>query len=180
MDEHREQRLSRLMARAQDGDRQAYKALLQETAQLVRQFARRRLPERADDVVQETLIALHRARHTYDPERPFGPWMYAIARNRVADAIRREQRRVRRELRAEVSQETDVTFGDRAFNARILRRALSQLSESQRKIIELLKFEDYSVAEVAAQTGLSESAIKVSAHRGYRRLRALLGGSVDE
>jgi RNA polymerase sigma-70 factor (ECF subfamily) len=175
-----EQRLSALMVRAQGGDRQAYRALLEDVERLVRELARRRVPDACDDVVQETMLAVHCARHTYDPSRPFGPWLYAIARHRMADALRREQRRRRLVDSARDAASLGDEPRDHRHDARVLRRALSYLSAQQRSIIEKLKLAEYSVAEVSQQTGLSASAVKVSAHRGYRKLRVLLGGDADE
>src|SRR5678816_2786019 len=95
------------MVRAQEGDQLAYAALLVLLTTATRQFARRRLGDVPwiDDVVQETLLAVHSARHTYDARRPFAPWFYAIASNRMIDVIRRERRVSSRELGADVLPE---------------------------------------------------------------------------
>jgi RNA polymerase sigma-70 factor (ECF subfamily) len=165
--------LGRLMIAAQDGDRQAYEALLTRVAALALAFVRRvgEVPW-CEDVVQESLLAVHRARHTYDPVRPFAPWMYAIVQNRLIDALRVQRRRMLRELDPEVvperaahaAQERDAFFRD-------VRKAVATLPENQRRVIELLKFEDLSVREVAARLGMTETNVKVTAHRGYRALR---------
>jgi RNA polymerase sigma-70 factor (ECF subfamily) len=162
------------MTRAQAGDRHAYEELLTRVTVLVRVYVRRRVGEIAwsDDVVQECLVAVHRARHTYDPARPFAPWMYAIAQNRLVDALRAQRRRLLREIDGEVLpeparrplQERDAMLAD-------VRRAVSALPDNQRQVIELLKFEELSVREVAARLGMSEANVKVTAHRGYRALR---------
>lgn len=170
-----EQELGRLMVRAQDGDAASYEELLTRVAALVKGFVRRRVGDIAwaDDVVQECLVALHRARHTYDPARPFAPWIYAIAQNRLVDALRAQQRRTLRELSTEdggaelgrgATQERDALATD-------VRKAVATLPDKQRRVIELLKFEDLSVREVAAKLNMSESNVKVTAHRGYRALR---------
>lgn len=175
-----EQELRRLMTCAQDGDRQAYEDLLTRVSGLVRAFVRRRVGNIgwADDVVQECLVALHRARHTYDPNRPFAPWLYAIAQNRLVDALRAQRRLLLREIHPEAAwpelgrrpeQERDAIHRD-------LRRAVADLPDNQRRVIELLKFEDLSVREVAAKLGMSESNVKVTAHRGYRALRRRIEG----
>jgi RNA polymerase sigma-70 factor (ECF subfamily) len=122
--------------------------------------------------VQESLLAVHRARHTYDPARPFAPWLYAIVQNRFIDALRVQRRRVLRELQADAALE----FGNRAPQERDallrdVRRAVSGLPDNQRRVIELLKFEDLSVREVATRLGMTEANVKVTAHRGYRALR---------
>ncbi len=175
MTPEQEQELGRLMVSAQDGDRQDYEDLLTRVAALVRVFVRRRVGDIAwaDDVVQECLVALHRARHTYDPARPFAPWLYAIAQNRLVDALRAQRRLLFREiqpdgLRAEPGRHADQ---ERDALRRDLRRWVAGLPDNQRQVIELLKFEELSVREVAAKLGMSESNVKVTAHRGYRALR---------
>ncbi len=180
MDDRLDRQLAELMARAQGGDRRAYEAVLGAVARLVRELARPRLPDAVDDVVQETLIAIHHALHTYDPSRRFAPWMYAIARHRLTDIARQRERRQRTEARAPVAAVPHETIADRMSTASFVRRALAHLSTRQREVIEMLKLEERSVAEIAARTGLSESAVKVAAHRGYRRLRALLASGVDD
>jgi RNA polymerase sigma-70 factor, ECF subfamily len=175
MTPEQEQQLGRLMTQAQDGDREAYEVLLSRVATLVRGYVRRRVGDVAwgDDVVQECLMAIHRARHTYDPARAFAPWMYAIAQNRLIDALRQKKRLLLREVQPDVSwmepgvrprQERDLILQD-------VRRAVAGLPANQRQVVELLKFEDKSVRDVAVQLGMSESNVKVTAHRGYRALR---------
>lgn len=163
------------MTSAQDGDRQAYEDLLTRVAALVRAFVRRRVGDIAwsDDVVQECLVALHRARHTYDPARPFAPWLYAIAQNRLVDALRAQRRRLLHEIHVEAELATASRRPEQERDAlsQDLRRAVADLPENQRRVIELLKFEDMSVREVAARLGMSESNVKATAHRGYRALR---------
>jgi RNA polymerase sigma-70 factor (ECF subfamily) len=169
-----EAELGRLMVAAQRGDRQSYETLLTHIARVAEAFVRRRAGDVAwcDDTVQETLLAVHRARHTYDAARPFAPWLYAIVQNRFIDALRVQRRRLLRELDVEAaagignrpSQERDAILRD-------VRRAVTDLPENQRRVIELLKFEDLSVREVAARLGMSEANVKVTAHRGYRALR---------
>jgi RNA polymerase sigma-70 factor (ECF subfamily) len=162
------------MVAAQRGDRHSYETLLSRIAGLVRAFVRKRAGDTSwcDDVVQESLLAVHRARHTYDPARPFAPWLYAIVQNRFIDALRKQRRRLLRELQPDAALE----FADRAPQERDallsdVRRAVGTLPDNQRRVIELLKFEDLSVREVAVRLGMSESNVKVTAHRGYRALR---------
>jgi RNA polymerase sigma-70 factor, ECF subfamily len=161
------------MARAQDGDAAAYEAALHGIAAVVRAYARVRLGNTiADDVVQEALITVHRARHTYDPARPLGPWLIAIAHSRVVDAARRLKRRERREeTLPEEAAEPTIAGGDRTED---LERALALLPPRQRRIIEMLKFEGRSARDVAEALGLSVSNVKVIAHRGYESLRRTL------
>lgn len=173
-------RLSELMRAAQDGDRLAYETLLTEVAATVRDFVRKRLPdvESQEEVVQDTLLCIHRDRHTYDPERPFRPWMYAITRHRLSDHLEKQRRRNRIEVFAEVEAEAPASSDASAREQRapgILRHALAQLSQTQREIIQMLKLDGLSVTEISMRTGLTASNVKVTAHRGYKRLRALIG-----
>lgn len=176
-----DRQLSELMRRAQDGDRHAYETLLIEVTGLVRGFARSRL-RRADwmeDVAQETLLSIHRDRHTYDPSRPFLPWMYAIARHRLLDFVEKQRRRGENEVPGEEGFESlasEHTIVERGTPAGILLQALALLSMKQREIIQMLKFEGLTVAEISRKTGLSASSVKVTAHRGYKTLRKLIAG----
>lgn len=184
MDLELDRQLAELLRRAQAGDRPAYELFLHESADLVRAFVRRRLsrPEHLEDIVQETLLSIHHYRHTYDPARPLAPWLYAIARHRLHDFLRAQQRRQHHEQTAsrlaelvacEVAAEPDGLLAS-------LAQALARLSAKQRRVIQLLKFEGHSVAEIAQSTGLSESAVKVNAHRGYKQLHQLLTRSARE
>lgn len=172
-----ERRLSEGMRHAQDGDRRAYGELLRELAPLLGGFVRART-DRADwvdDVVQETLISLHKSRHTYDPDRPFLPWLYSIARHRLIDHARNQRRREELErMSRDERHESPVAASESLW-------ALESLPARQRDIILLLKADGYSVAEVAERTGLSRSLVKVTAHRGYAKLRAMfLRGSHED
>jgi RNA polymerase sigma-70 factor (ECF subfamily) len=178
MDEHVDRQLSMLIARAQRGDQRAYEAALVEVARIVREYVRRRLGDSVDDVVQETLISVHRALHSYDPDRPFGPWLYAIARHRVTDAARRQRRWLR--VEQDASACAPPVDACEPGNRHVLERALAMLSARQRQVIELLKLAEHSVEEIATEMGLSRSAVKVTAHRGVRRLRALLVAGNDD
>ncbi|UCF68463.1 MAG: sigma-70 family RNA polymerase sigma factor [Acidobacteriota bacterium] len=185
MTPERERQLGEWMGRAQDGDQQAYESLLRELVGLLRAHALRRgaRADWVDDVIQETLLSIHRARHTYDPQRPFLPWLYAIADRRLNDAYRRLHRVMRRE------SEEDFEFADAAVLPQTgddelteeVRQAVAELPERQREVIELLKLQEMSVKQVASRLGMSESAVKVTAHRGYKklreRLRGLIGGN---
>jgi RNA polymerase sigma-70 factor (ECF subfamily) len=133
----------------------------------------------ADDVVQETLISVHAARHTYDPRRPFVPWFYAIARNRLIDVWRREGRMSRRELGVEILPDVACAGADDDARAGVdmeaVRSALASLPPRQREIVTALKLHEESVRDIAGRLNMSPSAVKVTAHRGYRALRRLLG-----
>ncbi len=164
------------MRRAQEGDSAAYEVLLRAVRDIVCAYARKRLPDvtAADDVAQNTLMTIHAARHTYDPTRPFFPWMYAIARHRLLDYARKHQRIRMREIsddEALVAATVDTSADTPHPLAEAVRELLAQLPERQRKVIELLKVQGWTVAEVARTTGVSEANIKVIAHRGYAEIR---------
>ncbi|HET9372805.1 MAG TPA: sigma-70 family RNA polymerase sigma factor [Vicinamibacterales bacterium] len=180
----KERQAAALMASAQDGNQAAYAELLALLTGVARAFVRARIGALpwTDDVVQETLLTVHLARHTYDPARPFAPWFYAILRSRFVDAARKHKRVATREVGADVLP--DRTPADRAapdddIDVARVRASLAALPERQREVIVGLKYRDESVREVAARLGLSESAVKVTAHRGYKAMRRWLGGRRD-
>ena len=162
------------MARAQAGDRDAYRVLLDEIGPIVLGWLRRWLtdPEDLADVYQDTLVHLHRARHTYDPARPFEPWLFAIARNAAADHGRRRRRE--RAWETVVDDLPDVAMEGGAFEP-ALAEALRALPRPQREAFTMLKLEGLSVGAAAARAGVTPGALKVRAHRAYKALRALLG-----
>jgi RNA polymerase sigma-70 factor (ECF subfamily) len=122
---------------------------------------------------------VHRARHTYDAARPFAPWLYAIAQNRIIDVARRERRIGDREQGADVLPDTVVEAPARDIDVDRIRQALDGLPARQRAVIVGLKFGDESVRDVGRRLGMSESAVKVTAHRGYKALRRILGAAHD-
>lgn len=170
------------MAAAQQGDAAAYQALLEELLVVVRRLVRARLadPEAAEDVVQIVLLSIHRARHTYQPSRPFGPWMRSIVRNAVIDSLRSRGRRLGREVGIEaidaLADPNAATPGEAEQLSPVLAGALGELPAKQREAVELIHLEGLSVAEAALRAGVSPGALKVRAHRGYRALRARLEG----
>lgn len=172
-----EAHLKALFLKGLAGDEAAHRSFLTEAAGLLRAFFRNRLrgrPEDAEDLVQETLIALHTRRDTYDPAYPLTAWMYAIARYRLIDFLRRSK------LRAHDSLDgVDVADVDPDYDASDARRdiaaLLQKLPEKQRTAIRLVKLEEKSVREAADETGFSESDIKISVHRGLKTLMRLMG-----
>lgn len=171
-----DQELSGLFQRAQAGDRASYEQFLVRTRQIVASVLRSRVRSMAelDDIVQETLLSIHRYRHTYDPTRSIEPWILAIALNRFRDHLRARAREGNpRELELDATAAAAVP--DETATLSLLQGALGALSAAQREVIWLLKFEGYSVVEIAERTGRSTASVKVTAHRGYRVLRALLG-----
>ncbi len=167
------------MAAAQEGDDRAYERLLTSVLPLLHTIVRRKLrnPTSAEDVVQNILLSIHRARHTYDPRRPFGPWLRAIARNSVTDALRAGARRGRREVPLDEPDQIEAPAAPTEMNEPLspaLLEALSALPVKQREAVKLLHIDQLSVAEAAACAGTSPGALKVRAHRGYTALRKRL------
>src|SRR5262249_18067551 len=149
-------------------------------ATAARRYARGRVGDVPwlDDVVQETLLAVHAARRTYDRRRPLAPWFYAILSNRLIDVLRKEHRVRSREIVPDMLPEPDVAVGgahrdDVDFER--VKAALAALPARQREIVSALKLGDASVRDVSHRFGMSESAVKVTAHRGYQALRRFLG-----
>jgi RNA polymerase sigma-70 factor (ECF subfamily) len=163
------------MARAQRGDREAYRALLEDVGPLIARFMHRHVREPADaeDACQEALLALHRARHTYEPARPIEPWLFAIARNVATDFARRRRRRALREVVMDIIPEP-VVEPERDVRTRF-QHALGRLPTAQRDALVMLKAEGLSVAEAAARAGTTTGALKVRAHRAYVALKSALG-----
>ncbi len=183
MNEAEDRHLAYLLEKGQQGDQVAYSEFLTLAAQKLRLYVGRRVPSCHDpeDIVQEGLITLHRARHTYTPGRPVGPWLYAIGESRVIDAFRKRTRNSRTKMEMEHlersrrdSGQTSQTFTEDPRLERVI-ELLKRLPRQQRQVIELMKIRELSVAKVSALTGMSESAVKVSAFRGYQSLRRLLG-----
>jgi len=182
MTAEQERQATALMIRAQQGDALAYAELLTALATAARRYARNRLGDVAwiDDVAQDTLVTVNAARHTYDRARPFAPWFYAILSNRMIDVLRRERRISAREVGSDVLPEPAdrSSAGDHRDEIDFdrVKAALASLPVKQREIVDALKLREESVKDISRRLGMSESAVKVTAHRGYRALRRLLGG----
>ncbi|MET0294640.1 MAG: sigma-70 family RNA polymerase sigma factor [Phenylobacterium sp.] len=172
-----ENQLRGLMVAALAGDGAAYRLLLAELSGYLRGYFARRLPDRSadvEDLVQETLMALHARRETYDTGRPLTAWVYAIARYRLADRLRARARR--EALNVELPEDLFAAPEQEAAEARRdVMVLLATLPEKQRNPIMLTKLEGLSVEEAAARTGMSVSAVKVSVHRGLKKLARLVG-----
>ena len=170
----RSTRRARWMADAQQGDRVAYAALLDDVGPMVQQFVRRRVRdvEEAKDVYQDVLLAVHRARHTYEPTWPFEPWLFAIARRIVARRTGERVARSARELLVLTLPEVAVQ-GDGDVKLE-LDEALRALSPAQREALALSKLEGLSMETAAARARTSVGALRVRAHRAYRAFRRFL------
>lgn len=176
--DERERRLQALMVRSLAGDAPAYREFLTELSGYLRAFLRRRmsrLPDDIEDLVQETLLAVHNQRHTYDPARPVTAWLHAIARYKMVDLLRR---RARTDVLTDPLDDVDellVASDEPAADARHdLAGLLEQLPDKQRLPIIYVKLEAMSVQQAARLTGLSESAVKVGIHRGLKTLSGLI------
>ena len=171
-----EARFRDLLVRGLAGDGVAYHEFLKGLAVHLRGFVRRRLahlPDDVEDLVQETLLAVHNKRHTYDSDQPLTAWVHAIAKYKLVDLLRR--RANREGLNDPLGDEVDV-FSAADYEAaeahRDLNKLLLLLPDRQRLPIIHVKLEGLSVAEAARITGMSVSAIKVGIHRGLRTLAA--------
>ena len=163
--QYREWMLAALM-----GDGAAYRMLLAGLTRHLRSYYARRLDSgAAEDAVQETLIAIHNKRATYDPTLPFTAWVYGIARYKLIDEYRRHKRRATVPL----DEASDLFSHDDAQEAlarRDVTKLLAKLPEAKRRLVEDIKLDGVSVAEASARTGLSESAVKVAVHRAVKSL----------
>jgi len=168
------------MARAQDGDREAYSRLLDEVAPYIRSLAGRQLrsAEDIEDATQDALLTLHAIRHTYDPRRPFGPWLVAIASRRITDRVRRRAFLLVREVPLGPEHETlpavQANFYERVWERRRLRQAVEGLPRTQLQAISLLRLRELSLKEAALESGMSVAALKVAVHRALKTLRGVL------
>ena len=164
-----------LMKQALAGDQRAYADLLQKTSRLLRPFLAKRLSftNEVDDLLQEILISIHKARHTYDGNRPYQPWVYAIARFRLQDHLRAhysDQLRHADDLsEMEEFLHEDVTESTISYES--ISGEVEKLPDKQAVILRLMHQEGYTAKEVAEKIGMNESAVKVAAHRAYKVLR---------
>ena len=160
------------MRRAQDGDAVAYRTVLG-AAQvwLTRYYANRIAPSEIDDLVQDTLMSVHRKRATYDPERPFLPWLAAIARYRWVDRLRKSYRNAAEELPEEIGIDSHEEVVGAALG---IEKLLGKLPEGQALAIRLVKIDGLAVSEAAEKCGQSESLVKVNVHRGLKRLATMI------
>ncbi|MFK0692441.1 sigma-70 family RNA polymerase sigma factor [Mesorhizobium sp. IMUNJ 23033] len=171
-----EAELSRLLKAAIAGDERAYADFLHRTAALVRGFARRKIVQGGvdpEDVVQETLLAIHVKRHTWRDDAPVLPWVYAIARFKLIDAFRRRGRRV--EIEIDEIAETFAEPETETVSERDINRVLDSLPPAQRSVVSAVSVEGRSIGETAAKFGITETAVRVSLHRGLAAIARRFG-----
>lgn len=180
---NKEARWSRLMKEAQDGNRAAYDRILREIVPYIAAVVSRqhRAQDRVEEVVQDVLLTVHRVRHTYDPARPFKPWLSMIARRRSIDLLRRRTRRAALEVSDDAAYETfPEPEANRTMEAYAttegLSEAIGNLPNLQREAVELLKLKEMSLLEASALSGRSVAALKVNMHRAIKSLRVRLKG----
>ena len=177
----REDRLRALLIDGLDGNAVAYHAFLKALSEHLRAFIRRRLsglPDEVEDLVQETLLAVHNQRHTYDARLPLTAWVHAIARYKLVDLLR--ARAAREAMTDPLDDELEVfasSDSDAAEAKKDLDKLLAGLPDRQRLPIVHVKLEGLSVVEAAQLTGMSESAIKIGVHRGLKALAARIRGN---
>jgi RNA polymerase sigma-70 factor (ECF subfamily) len=169
-----EARWSVLMASAQSGQQKNYRLLLGELSRVIKGYLIARIGHThfIDDCVQETLIAIHQARHTYDPGRKFRPWLFAIVRHKAIDALRKQQSLAK--LANLQLQEYDTIGTASVENDALSGNLINSLSAQHRDAITLTKLVGLTTSEAAAQLSISESALKVRIHRGINKLRQLM------
>lgn len=178
-----EPELHALMLTGLAGDAAAHRALLERLSAQLRGYFKGQLsrigrgPVEAEDLVQEVLIAIHTRRHTYDPTQLFTPWVYAIARYKFVDYLRRTQAS-RNDLPIEDAKEAASQDDHGSVESSLdLERLMAGLPPKARQAIQAVKLDGLSVNEAAAQCGMSESNVKVSVHRGLKAMARLISGS---
>lgn len=179
----REQQWSNAMRAALDGDAVVYRALLGEIAEVCRTSARRRLARagqgnaEAEDIVQETLLAIHLKRQTWDRRAPLGPWIAAILRHKTVDAMRRCGRRAQAPLDDWSDALAAPPTAD-PMDAADVDRLLDRLEPRQRDIVASISRDGQSVAATAARLGMSEGAVRVALHRALKALALIYRRSI--
>lgn len=173
-----EDELAALMRAAIAGDERAYADFLQHAAALVRGFARRRIPHGEpdpEDVVQETLLALHLKRHTWQADRPILPWLYAIARFKLIDGVRRRGRRITIDIDIDDVADFVAAPETETASARDLNRALDGLPAGQRAVVSAISVDGRSIGETARRLAMTETAVRVALHRGLAAIARRFG-----
>lgn len=176
MSDGEEAELAAFLRAAIDGDERAYAKFLTRVASRIRVFARGRTVQGSvdpEDVVQETLLAIHTKRHTWITDAPVLPWVYAIARHKLVDAFRRNGRRMEVDLGdlAETLALPEVE----AASDRDIGRALDGLAPGQRAVVAAISVEGCSIGETAHRLGMNETAVRVALHRGLKTIARRFG-----
>jgi RNA polymerase sigma-70 factor (ECF subfamily) len=174
----REEEWATLLRAANSGDGAAYERLLRELTPALRAIARGATMRSgaaidAEDIVQETLIAIHLKRHTWLPTEPLGPWVRAIARHKLIDALRRLGRRIQ----LPIEDFENVLAAEESgpdFPRRDLERHLHHLPPRQREVLQSIALDGNSIRQTASRFGMNEGAVRVALHRAVTALAALI------
>lgn len=174
----REEEWAALMRAANSGDTAAYEALLRQLATALRAIARAAAARtggaaETEDVVQETLIAIHLKRHTWIESEPIGPWIRAIVRHKLIDALRRRGRHIHVPLDG-LEDKLPAEEEGPSFSRRDLARHLDRLPRRQRDVLQAIALDGHSIRETAGRLAISEGAVRVALHRAVTTLAALM------
>ena len=173
----RDDELARLLNAALASDEKAYAAFLRAVAAIIRDFAKRRAGGgvvEAEDVVQDTLLAIHLKRHTWRTDAPVLPWVMAIARHKLIDAYRRHGQRI--EVDLDDILETHAQPETEQLSMREVERALNGLTSGQRQVVAAISVEGRSISETAEALAISQTAVRVALHRGLQAIAKRFGG----
>jgi len=172
-----------LMLAGLAGDAIAHRSLLEKLSTQLRGFYRGQLSRvgrgsvEAEDLVQEALIAIHTRRHTFDPSQPFTPWAYAIARYKFLDYLRRSYSSLKDLPIEDVKEVISTDDPGQVESTLDLEKLMAELPSDMREAIQAVKLDGLSASEAAARSGMSESNVKVSVHRGLKAMARLIGGN---
>lgn len=175
----RDQEWAALMRAANAGDAAAYRRLLEAVAPVLRAAACRGLAragqpvDQSEDIVQDILLAVHLKRHTWKPEAAFAPWLFAIARNKLIDALRRRGRRVFVDI-DDFADRIATPPAEDHVSAQEVAMHLGGLSPRQRDVLQAIAVEGASIRDAADQLSMKEGAVRVALHRGLASLAAKL------
>lgn len=178
-----EPELHSLMVAGLGGDAAAHRTLLEKLSIHLRAYFKGHLsrigrgPVEAEDLVQEALIAIHTRRHTFDPAQPLTPWMYAIARYKLVDYLRRTRASISDVPMDDMREASSYGDQGQVESSLDLERLMAGLPEKMRVAIRAVKLQGLSVSEAAAESGMSESNVKVSVHRGLKAMARLIRGN---
>ena len=176
MDGNEDAELTRLLKAAIGGDEAAYAAFLRRVAALVRRFAQKRITYGgldAEDIVQETLLAIHLKRHTWRTDAPVGPWLFAIARYKLIDAFRKSGRSM--EVALGDDFDAPAPEAEQTASERDIGRVLAALPPRERSVVSAISVDGHSIAEAARSLGMAEGAVRVALHRGLARIARTFG-----
>jgi RNA polymerase sigma-70 factor (ECF subfamily) len=168
--------LADLLRAAIAGDECAYAEFLRRAAKCVRGFLHRRIRHGGldpEDIVQETLLAIHMKRHTWRTDSPVFPWLFAITRHKAIDAFRRRGRHIEIDV-GEIADLAAESRGERALEWEI-DRALEGLTPGQRSVVSAVSVDGRSIGETASSLGMSETAVRVALHRGLAAIAKRFG-----